>query len=349
MNILFVVTYYRPHWTGLTQYAGRLAEGLANRGHHVEVLCSLHQENLPEEEIVNGVKVFRVPTLGRISRTEIAPLFPLKLMQRIRSVTTVVAYLPLAEVGIVALLTNILKRKFFLVHNGDLVLPKGAWNRLLEKIYYATTGFAIGLSDGIVIQTEDYAEQSKLLANWKKKRKRILPLYKRNNTTSEDIDKFKKTANLKGRKLVGFSGRFVEEKGVDILLKAIPKVVARFPNTQFIFAGEYRIHYEKYWRKVAPLVEAEKRHITLPGLIRDQSSLNAFYGSLDVFVVPSRSDCFPSSQVEAALAGAPLVCTDIPGARWVVKQSGMGVIVEPNSPDGLAEGIMKLLKRKRRF
>ena len=42
MKVLMVLTYYHPHWTGLTAYAKRLAEGLARRGHSVTVLTSRH-------------------------------------------------------------------------------------------------------------------------------------------------------------------------------------------------------------------------------------------------------------------------------------------------------------------
>jgi len=49
-------------------------------------------------------------------------------------------------------------------------------------------------------------------------------------------------------------------------------------------------------------------------------------------VQPSRIDCFPSAQVEAMLLGTPVVCTNIPGARCVVRATKMGKLVEPRNP-----------------
>ena len=47
MRILSALTYYHPHWTGLTAHAVSIAEGLAARGHQVTVLTTRHTYKLP--------------------------------------------------------------------------------------------------------------------------------------------------------------------------------------------------------------------------------------------------------------------------------------------------------------
>ena len=76
MKILVTLTFYHPHWTGLTAYAKRMAEGLAARGHQVTVLTSQHAPELPREEHINGVRVIRLPYVARVSRGVIMPAFP---------------------------------------------------------------------------------------------------------------------------------------------------------------------------------------------------------------------------------------------------------------------------------
>ncbi len=49
MKILTAITYYYPHWTGLTAYAQRLAEGLVARGHQVTVLTSRYRKDLARQ------------------------------------------------------------------------------------------------------------------------------------------------------------------------------------------------------------------------------------------------------------------------------------------------------------
>ncbi len=67
MKILFVLTYYRPHVSGLTIYVDRLARAMVERGHQVTVLTSQYQRDLQREEVVDGVRILRVPVLMRIA------------------------------------------------------------------------------------------------------------------------------------------------------------------------------------------------------------------------------------------------------------------------------------------
>lgn len=351
MKILLVLTYYRPHWTGLTQYAARLAEGLVEKGHRAEILCSQHQKNLPLKEEIKEVKVFRLPYLFRFLRSVVMPGFPYYLWKKVKESEVVVAYLPLQEVVLVALVGKLLKKKVFLVHNGDLVLPqKGGWkNRLIESLYKKMTGLAISLSQAVIVQTQDYSENSKLLSGFKGKWQIILPLYERPKVLTREVLAFKKKNNLEGKILVGFSGWFVEEKGVDYLLRAIPLVVKKLPQAHFVFAGDCQIKYENFWEEITPLIRKNQKHLTLLGLLKSQKEVFTFYRSLDVLVQPSRTDCFPSSQVEALLSGTPSVCTDIPGARWPVKETKMGKLVKPENSQALAEGIVEVIKSKKEY
>jgi hypothetical protein len=75
MKILTVLTYYRPHTSGLTIYAERLAEAFAQRGHEVTVLTSRFDPSSPLEETVNGVKIVRAPVVMRVSKGVIMPTF----------------------------------------------------------------------------------------------------------------------------------------------------------------------------------------------------------------------------------------------------------------------------------
>ena len=75
MRILVVLTYYRPHISGLTIYAERLARAWARRGHQVTVLTSQYLPELPREEMMDGVRIVRAPVLFRLSKGVIMPTF----------------------------------------------------------------------------------------------------------------------------------------------------------------------------------------------------------------------------------------------------------------------------------
>ena len=77
MRILTVLTYYRPHTSGLTIYAERLAQAFVRRGHQVTVMTTQYDPLLPREEMMDGVRVIRVPVALRISKGVLAPTFGL--------------------------------------------------------------------------------------------------------------------------------------------------------------------------------------------------------------------------------------------------------------------------------
>lgn len=354
MKILIVLTYYRPHWTGLTKNAARLAEALAHKGHKVAVLCVQHQKKLKKNETINKVTVTRVPFLFKFIRTVVAPAFLFELLVLALKSEVIVIYLPLLEILPATIIAKLARKKVFLIHNGDLILPEkeGLVGQLSELVYYTTTHASIRLSDETFVHTKDYSKQSQLLSKSPDKWREILPLYtpvESSKSTNARKKYFKKSLRLTQKKLIGFSGRFVEEKGIDFLLKAIPMVLEKEPSSHFIFAGEYKIKYENFLEKIKPEINKQKKHITLLGLIRDKKKLDDFYYSLELLVIPSRTDCFPTAQVEALLKGIPVVCTDIPGARWVVRTTGMGVLVKPQSPSSLAKGILKVMKDRNKF
>ena len=57
MRVLIILTYYRPHTSGLTIYAERLARGLARQGHEVTILTSHYSRDLPRRETRDGVHI----------------------------------------------------------------------------------------------------------------------------------------------------------------------------------------------------------------------------------------------------------------------------------------------------
>ena len=79
MRVLSTLTYYHPHWTGLTNLARRIAEGLVRRGHTVTVLTTRHEPGLARDEMVSGIRVLRLRPWAFISRGAVAPSWPWQL------------------------------------------------------------------------------------------------------------------------------------------------------------------------------------------------------------------------------------------------------------------------------
>jgi glycosyltransferase involved in cell wall biosynthesis len=344
MKILLLTTYYAPHWTGLTQYAKRLAEGFASREHSVLVLTSQHQKDLPSMEKINRVTIFRSKVLFQLSRTLISFELFLHMVQEIPKSDCVVIYLPYAEVLFAVLYAKLFHKRVILVHNGDLHLPLGMFSRFVEFLYTGMTFISCLLSDSIVVQTIDYAQSSPLLSRFISKCFVIFPLYpKQKIATSVTLKNVPKD-----KPCIGFAGRFVEEKGFDFLYKAIPYIMHEYPSAVCVYAGQSAMSYEHFFEKNRELIDTYASKVTQLGVLNDVE-MQSFYRSIDVLVVPSRSDCFPSVVVEAQIASIPVVVSDIPGARYTVKKTGMGIVVDAHNPKHLAEAIIEVIRHKDRY
>ena len=349
MRVLSILTYYHPHWTGLTTIARNIAEGLAARGHEITVLTTRHDPALAPSEIVSGVRVVRLDPLAFVSRGAIVPSFPWRAAALMRDHDLVQIHTPLAEALLVAALCRISRRPLLMSHCGDLVMPAGLANRIVERTVVSQMSGAARAARQITALSADYARHSVFLGPFASKVRAIDPPVDLPPPDLTAAAAWRRGLGLEQKHLVGFAGRFVEEKGFDQLLEAVPALVAADPAIHLIYAGEHRIAYEQFHERCRPLLDRHRDRVTFVGLLRDPHRLANFYALCDVFALPSRTDSFAMVQVEAMLSGTPVVATDIPGAREVVQRTGMGRLARPGDPAGLAAAILAVLRERGRF
>src|SRR5512143_700310 len=175
MKILTVLTYYRPHTSGLTIYAERLARALAARGHEITVMTTQYDASLPREEHMNGVRVIRVPVAFRLSKGVIAPTLGWVATRQVREHDVVQMHLPQFDAPGVAMRGRLFGKPAVLTYHCDLQLPKGLFNRLVNTVVQFQNNMAGILSNHIVTYTQDYADHSTYLSRYKHKLTPILP------------------------------------------------------------------------------------------------------------------------------------------------------------------------------
>jgi glycosyltransferase involved in cell wall biosynthesis len=140
-----------------------------------------------------------------------------------------------------------------------------------------------------------------------------------------------------------------EFKGVDTVIRALPKVLESVPDLRYLVVGEGEIR-EKLERLAVETGVAE--NITFTGEIPDDE-LAELYRGCAAFVLPSRGqerqgtvggEGFGRVYVEAALAGKPVVGSRSGGASEAVLQGRTGFVVDPDSSDEVASALLAILQ-----
>src|SRR5512140_1519366 len=125
MRILTVLTYYRPHTSGLTIYAERLAEAFAARGHQVTVLTAHFDPSTPPEEMRNGVRIIRAPVALRVSKGVLMPTLGALAWKHVAANDVVQMHLPQFDAPGFAYRARLLGKLAILTYHCDLLLPQG--------------------------------------------------------------------------------------------------------------------------------------------------------------------------------------------------------------------------------
>lgn len=349
MKVLIVLTYYRPHTSGLTIYAERLATGLAAKGHDVTVLTSRYSRHLPLREQIDGVQVVRAPVLFRVSKGVIMPTFGFLAWKHVRQADVLSLHLPQFDAAGVALRGRLLHKPTLLTYHCDLQLPPGLFNRIVNRVVLTMNDLAGRFSHGVIAYTEDFAEHSPFLTKFEDKRHVIPPPVELPEMTKSGIAAFRRMYNPEDKHpVIGMAARLASEKGVEVLLKALPKILERYPDARILFAGQYQnvLAEEAYAERLMTRISLyeEKGQWRFLGLL-DPVQMAAFYPNLDVITVPSlnSTESFGLVQVEAMLCGTPSVASNLPGVRQPVIQTGMGEVAPIGDADGLATAILKVL------
>jgi glycosyltransferase involved in cell wall biosynthesis len=351
MKVLFALTYYRPYTSGLTIYVERLAKAMARRGHGVTVLTSQHDPSLPERELVDGVRVVRAPVLARVNKGVIMPTIGWLASALALQHDALSLHLPQFDTPGLALRGRLLRQPVVLTYHCDVKLAPGLFNRAANTAVDIANNIGGALATAIVTYTEDYADHSPYLSRYRSKVRVIPPPVELPVATDDEIRAFAQRWNIRGP-VIGMVARLAAEKGVEVLLNALPRVLSAYPDARVMFAGVYQnvLGEEAYALRLQPLLEQFRDRWTFMGNL-SQRELAAFYPNCAVHVLPSlnSTESFGMVQVEGMLCGTPSIASALPGVRQVVYQTGMGEVVPIGDSVGLGEAIIRVIRNRDQY
>ncbi len=348
MRLLCALTYYRPYTSGLTIYVQRLATALVRRGHTVTILTSQYDPSLPKHEVMDGVRVVRAPVVARVSKGVIMPTFGFLANALSLQHDAMSLHLPQFDAPGLALRGRLLRQPVVLTYHSDLQLPPGLLNRVANQVVDISNNVAASLATAIVAYTQDFADHSPYLRRFRSKVRIIPPPVEVATISAADREAFRRRWNIQGP-IIGMAARLAAEKGVEVLLDALPYVLQRYPNARVLFAGPYEnvLGEAAYARRLAPLFARYRENWTFLGTL-GAHDMATFFSNCDLLVVPSlnSTETFGLVQVEAMLCGTPSIASALPGVRQPVLQTGMGEVVPIGESTALAKAILKVLDNR---
>ncbi len=144
--------------------------------------------------------------------------------------------------------------------------------------------------------------------------------------------------------LIGTLRHLEPNYGIDLLLAAVPSLLPQEPRLKVAIGGA---------GSLARPLQHQAQHLGVAGAIDwrgriPHGDVPAFLRSLSMFVMPSRAESFGVAALEAQACGLPVVATNVGGLPEVVRAGETGILVPPNDPPALAEGVLTLLSDPQR-
>lgn len=143
---------------------------------------------------------------------------------------------------------------------------------------------------------------------------------------------------------IGAVGRYSEDKGIDLLIRAVAEVKEKNPLGEFSLClfGEGPMK-DMLIALVKELHLEETVHFYTPYVDATRQEMPDFYRSLSVFVLPSRlHDPFGLVVAEAMAAGTPTIVTRVCGVAETLVDEKEALVIEENSVEALVKSLQKL-------
>ena len=348
MNIGILTWEFPPRIVGgIARHCNGLARALAHNGHNVHVV-TLDFPGAPIYEEINGIKVYRASTeLGHPNFLTWAFLFNHFLEKKLAVVSRKVDF-------------DVVHVHDWLTGFAGISFKHQMQKPLVSTIHGTEIGRAQGLHnpDSLTIDGIEWwttYEANKIIVTSASMKAEIqghfhLPPEKieivPNGIDTKRYNASVDQSAVKGRygvhpdeKLVLCVGRLVPQKGIEYLIRAVPQIARRYPNSKFIIVGEgwLRGHLEYIARSTG-----HQWKITFTGWIPDQE-LVALLNSADALVVPSIYEPFGIVALEGMAAGVPVVASDVGGLAEIVEHEHTGILAYSRSPESIAWAVGRVL------
>jgi len=333
-RLLYLITedwYFRLHWIGLARAA---------RDAGFEVLLAMRVQEHGLEIRGQGFKLFPINLLRRSVNPirEFLAVIELARLYRAEKPDLVyhVAVKPILYGSLAARLAGI--PSVINVFAGlGYTYTSDEWKARLFRLLLKFGLNAACNSSGSIAVFQNEEDQAQLVRDHAVRRSHTRVI----RGTGVDTDRFRPTSEESGDPVILLPCRMLWDKGVGEFLEAARLVKRQKPRVRFVLVGRCDEENPASIQSVQLHRWQEEGAIEWWG---HRSDMPAVLGHAAVVVLPSYREGLPVSLLEAAACGKPIVATDVPGCRDVVRHRVNGLLVPPKNPTALAEAIAVLLE-----
>jgi len=340
MKILMISHMHYPTVGGVQNVVDNLSQQCIKKGHSVEIVTSLYPKDLPRSEIINGIKVtrlpFRLPELSVLSFVKffvraidciISLLFFAKKIDlvNLHYISENAPYaIFISKVLRIPLITNI--------HGSDIELfsLRNSFNKHLVRQTLLQSSCIISNSKSLLQTTcriygEELFDKAVVVGN---------------GINLSKFGEFHPPLRSEHPYIIGI-GRLETFKGFDLLLESFRLVIDRFPGITLVLIGDGPER-----ERLEDLARALKleNSISFLGRIANDNALRILGGS-EFLVSPSRREAFGIVNLEAMAAQKAVIARDVGGVTSYLYPMKNGLLVKEQSPEPLADAIIFLLER----
>jgi len=156
-----------------------------------------------------------------------------------------------------------------------------------------------------------------------------------------DVDQYQYLPEPPGIVTILFGARMLWDKGVKELVQAVKLLKKKDAAFRVVLAGMP----DPANPQSIPVQVLENWHNSgLVTWVGFQKDMPALITRAHIITLPSYREGVPKFLLEAASCGRPIVTTNVPGCREIVKQGENGILVPPKDPQALAHGLYRLIK-----
>ena len=335
LKILMLNYEYPPVGGGGATVTAQLCEHLVRLGHSVDVVTMRHKD-LPHEEIVNGIRIYRTPSYR--GRTDICKTHEM--------VTYLIG-------GRKPALELCQKNKYDIIH-AHFIVPTGPLAKWLHKktgIPYLITCHG---SDVPGYNPDRFGlAHTLLMPFWKKLVRSAMSLVSPSVSLADLMKRhcpdlhvtiipngYEASAFNTDRKRhpsILLCSRLLPRKGFQYVIEAVKDLDLGW-DVHIVGDGPYR-------QTLETLAQGSKTPIFFHGwLDRDEPKFKELYETSAIFIFPSEMENFPTVLLEAMSAGCAIITSTAGGCPEVVGDAGL--LVEPKNPDAIRAGLVSLIENR---